>query len=663
MNEALNRTLQIGPFAISRGAGTITLGDVENKVSPRSMEVLIHLAENADRIVSSEELLSRFWSSVASDHAIHKAIAELRAAMGDSVRRQRYIKTVPKRGYKLQVSVLADSAVVIPETPSLGRRLMAAWELMDARLLAVGFCASFVLIALVWVAGMERRGAAADGLVIGVPPFRFESNGIETNRYLVDGLTSTLINDLSMLNSLSVVSLLDSPASTPRLPGRVSHVLQGTLIQAEDRLRVIVNLVRAEDGVQEYSGRFDMSEGDLFAIQDTIVTNIVSALEIHLDAEERARMQDWGTHDAMAYDRFMKGEFHNAQFNPADWELAIAFYKEAIDLDPGFINAYLGVAAAANNLSVFARIPKKQALIALVAEVHREVATLDRENAALQSIRAIETRMAGNEHHQEEALLRQQILSGNPPPFAMAHYALLLIGARLYDEASQFLDKAAEVGPFEISPDEIWSYRVSLLPPEDAIVARKLELQVRPKHVGYLGAVARELNYTGNAPESEPFLERQRQADTEGISADYTRAVIEAWRGRLSPDSDAFAIEVAKAQDAAFTNGVVSFINGDLQLGTQFWSGLHPLQKRWLLNTTHASELYFPDTLIDNPAYQALLESLDVGLSWQRTLMEGVMVMQGVTGVALSETAYQHYQQGTFMSRNNLWGQAESAPD
>jgi DNA-binding winged helix-turn-helix (wHTH) protein/TolB-like protein len=517
MNEALNRTLQIGPFAISRGAGTITLGDVENKVSPRSMEVLIYLAENSERIVSSEELLSRFWSSVASDHAIHKAIAELRAAMGDSVRRQRYIKTVPKRGYKLQVAVLSDSAVVIPATPSLGRRVRDAWELMDARQLAVGFCASLVLIALVWVADIEQRGAATDGLVIGVPPFRFESNGIETNRYLVDGLTSTLINDLSMLNSLSVVSLLDNREPSARLPRPVSHVLQGTLIQAEDRLRVIVNLVRAEDGVHEYSGRFDMSEGDLFAIQDTIVSNIVSALEIHLDAEERARMQDWGTHDAMAYDRFMKGEFHNAQFNPADWELAISFYQEAVALDPGFISAYLGMAAAANNLSVYSRIPRKQALVALVADIHREIATLDRENPALESIRAIEMRMAGNEYHQEEALLRQQILSGNPPPFAMAHYALLLIGARLYDEASQFLDKAAEVGPFEISPDEIWSYRVSLLPPEDAIVARKLELQVRPKHIGYLGSVARELTYTGNEPEAQAFIERQRLADSEGL--------------------------------------------------------------------------------------------------------------------------------------------------
>ena len=246
---------------------------------------------------------------------------------------------------------------------------------------------------------------------------------------------------------------------------------------------------------------------------------------------------------------------------------------------------------------------------------------------------------------------------------AIAHYAYLLIGARLYDEAGQFLDKAAEVGPFEISPDEIWSYRVALLPPEQAIAARKQELQVRPKHIGYLGSVARELSYTGNELEAQPFLERQRLSDNEGISADYTRSVIAAWRGRLSPASDAFAAAVAMGQDFAFTNGVVSFINGDVQLGTQFWSGLHPLQKRWLLNLTHASELYFPESVLANPQYQAQLDALDVGLSWQRTLMEGVMVLQGVTGVPLSEVAYQHYQQGTFMSRNNLWGLPALARD
>jgi len=139
--------------------------------------------------------------------------------------------------------------------------------------------------------------------------------------------------------------------------------------------------------------------------------------------------------------------------------------------------------------------------------------------------------------------------------------------------------------------------------------------------------------------------------------------VIESWRGRLPTDSDAFAAAVAKGQDAAFANGVASFINGDLTLGAQFWRALHPLQKRWLLNTTHASELYFPDAVLGNPEYQALLESLDVGQSWQRTLMEGVMVLQGVTGVGLSETAYQHYQQGRFMAHNNLWDVPEGMQD
>jgi hypothetical protein len=59
--------------------------------------------------------------------------------------------------------------------------------------------------------------------------------------------------------------------------------------------------------------------------------------------------------------------------------------------------------------------------------------------------------------------------------------------------------------------------------------------------------------------------------------------------------------------------------------------------------------------VLNDPRYTALLEALDVGLSWQRTLMEGVMVMQGVTGVALSATAYEHYQQKRFMAHNNLW--------
>ncbi len=658
----VNRIIIFGPFEISRGGCTITLDGNVNKVSPRGMDVLIYLIENSDRIVSTEELLHTFWSSVASDHAIHKSIAELRAAMGDSVRRQRYIKTIPKRGYKLLGPVVSDSAVVHTKPPSFLRRLRTQLELADTRQWLVGLTAAVILLGLGWLAESERTQRGTTQLVIGVSPFRFESNGIDTNRYLVDGLTSTLINGLSRLGPMEVMAISHSNATdqdasieTRYLPSHVTHVLQGTLIQAQDRLRVIVNLVRSKDGVYEYSGRFDMNQGDLFKIQDTIVTNIVGALAIHLDDEHRANMLDWGTTDAIAYDRFMKAEFHNAQFNPDDWLLAIQYYQEAIDLDPGFVSAHLGLAAAANNYSVYAKIAEKQRLIGLVADTHRAIASIDRSHPALVSVRAIELRMAGNEYRQEETVLRQQILSGTPPEFAMAHYALLLMSARLYDEAARFLDKAAEVGPFEISPDEIWSYRIGLLPPTQAITARKLQLLERPKHVGFLGSVARDLTAIGNYQEAIPFLERQKLADSQGPSAELTQLVVDAARGALNRENAAFLGELEFDQDSAYARGLASFMLGDIEAGARYWRAIHPLQKRWLLNLVHAQEHFLPAQVLASDEYPALLEELDVGQSWQRTLMEGVMLLQGVTGVALSDAAYSHYQQNSFMMRNNVW--------
>lgn len=101
MKSKINGHFHLGPFEIASDMCTISKGGEEVKVTPKNMDVLIYLAENADRVISAAELLDNFWSPVTSDHAVHKAIADLRHAMGDSVRCQNYIKTLPKRGYKL----------------------------------------------------------------------------------------------------------------------------------------------------------------------------------------------------------------------------------------------------------------------------------------------------------------------------------------------------------------------------------------------------------------------------------------------------------------------------------------------------------------------------------------------------------------------------------
>src|SRR5690606_6769763 len=85
----------------------------EVKVTPRSMDVLIYLADNSGIVISPDELLGHFWhGTMPSDHAVHKAIAELRAALGDDAHNPAYIKTFPKRGYAL----IADTRIIPKES-------------------------------------------------------------------------------------------------------------------------------------------------------------------------------------------------------------------------------------------------------------------------------------------------------------------------------------------------------------------------------------------------------------------------------------------------------------------------------------------------------------------------------------------------------------------
>ncbi|MCI5107194.1 MAG: hypothetical protein MRY76_10810, partial [Pseudomonadales bacterium] len=113
--------------------------------------------------------------------------------------------------------------------------------------------------------------------------------------------------------------------------------------------------------------------------------------------------------------------------------------------------------------------------------------------------------------------------------------------------------------------------------------------------------------------------------------------------------------EYALGPDYNFSNGVLAFMLGDFETGKEFWSDLQPIQKRRLRNIAYAVEKFFPQEILDSDCYQDMLEELDVGKSWQHSLMRGVMEMEAVTGVSLSEEARLALEEDRLMSRNNLW--------
>ena len=643
----------LGPYEVLPEPCLLRCQGQETKLTPRNMDVLVYLAENADRVVTSQELLEHFWSPVASDHAVHKAISELRGALGDSVRGQQFIKTLPRRGYRM-----LQTPTTREHRPPANERWRTLWRQftagVDPRKLMVSLGTLAVMLGLLAMALQQRPPPSRDNVVtIGVEPFNVPGGGQEQADLLHHGLRTSLINQLARLRAVRVVAL-DSLQSGDTADG-VDHILGGTLLQADGKQRLLVRLVRSDDGVHEYSERFELGQDGVFSVQDHIVSNIVTALSIHLDEEQRARMYDWGTTNAVAYERFMKGDFYYNQFNPRDFERAMGLYQDATELDPHFINAHLGIATAANNLSVFSRLEKQRHLLRRVSEVHRDVASIAPEHAVLESIRAIEMRMAGSEYRRQESILRRQILSGDAPGYALAHYALFLIGARLYEEAEGFLNAARETRPYELTPDESWDYRVTIAEPQQAIRLRKDQLMLRPKHIGMLGPLARDLFAAGRTQEARWYLERLREEDSEGLTLDYSEQIIAALSGKLPVDGPALEAIYQRGQDYFFNNGVVAFTLGDLDRGISFWARLEPLQKRKALNMIHVSERYFPADIIDHPRYQQLLEYLDLGLSWQRTLMEGVMAMREITGVGLSPEAGEAYRQERFLSRNNAW--------
>jgi hypothetical protein len=179
--------------------------------------------------------------------------------------------------------------------------------------------------------------------------------------------------------------------------------------------------------------------------------------------------------------------------------------------------------------------------------------------------------------------------------------------------------------------------------------------------VGFLGTVATNLALAGDFRQAEMYLNRQRDVDKDGLLAHYSEAVIGFLSGEIVLGNAAYNAIMDTGEDHNFTKGALSFMLGDVETGVELWRHIPPLQKRRLFNVTHSAEKYFPPAVLEDPRYLAVLEELDFGISWQRRLMEGVMAMQPMTGVALSERAREAYEAGTFMSRNNLWSDEDWA--
>jgi DNA-binding winged helix-turn-helix (wHTH) protein len=120
----LARSFRIGPWQVCPASNEILCGSARLHLEPKTMDVLVLLAERAGEVVPKEELLDRVWpETFVSDGTLFRVISELRRTLGDDSRAQRFVQTVPKRGYRLVAAVTFEA-----EMPEAGAAMLDSPE-------------------------------------------------------------------------------------------------------------------------------------------------------------------------------------------------------------------------------------------------------------------------------------------------------------------------------------------------------------------------------------------------------------------------------------------------------------------------------------------------------------------------------------------------------
>ncbi len=216
-------------------------------------------------------------------------------------------------------------------------------------------------------AGRSEKRKVIDSIAI----LPFENASSDPNaEYLSDGITESIINNLSQLPKLrvmarSTVFKFKGPGLDARHAGNelaVRAVLTGRVRQLGERLEIGVELVEVADGSQLWGERYSRSMADIFALQEEISEEISGKLKLKLTRSQKKRLGKRYTTNSDAYQLYLKGRFFWNKRTEESSNRAIEYFEQALSLDPNFTLAYTGLADAQillGDVGVLATSPKE----------------------------------------------------------------------------------------------------------------------------------------------------------------------------------------------------------------------------------------------------------------------------------------------------------------
>lgn len=304
-----------GPFRLDSEAEILFRGSEALPLGRRAVALLRVLVERSGTPVSKDVLIEAAWSGLAvEDSNLTVQIAALRRVLADERGGERWIETLPRRGYRFIGPQGTEQAVENARTPE---------------------------------AEPTKKTRLSDRPSIAVLPFSNISGDPEQD-YFADGMVEEFVTGLSRIKWLSVISRSSTvvyknrPAVVEEVRQKfgVSYIVLGSVRKSGNRVRISAQLVDTETSTHLWAEQYDRVLEDVFALQDEITMCVVGAIEPSLRKVEFDRIRRQRPSSFNAYDLLLQSQPLVFAGMPAEAAKAIPLLDKALTLEPNYSAAH-----------------------------------------------------------------------------------------------------------------------------------------------------------------------------------------------------------------------------------------------------------------------------------------------------------------------------------
>jgi TolB-like protein/DNA-binding winged helix-turn-helix (wHTH) protein/Flp pilus assembly protein TadD len=473
MSRLSNSLYEFGEFALDPQNRALRRGGATVPLTPKAFDVLLVLVQNAQRVVTKDELMQAVWTdSFVEESNLTQTVFMVRKALDETADR-RYIQTVQGQGYRFVVPVKQaasdgqgveapaplPAAAGSPEIPSPTDR-RKAWGSRWAAVALVAVALILIAVLALWSLRSRLGAQQPDKIMLAVLPFE-NFTGDPGQDYFSDGMTEEMISQLGNLDPphlgviarTSVMHYKHSQESIPAIGKNlgVQYVIEGSVRRDSERVRITAQLIQVKDQSHLWAREYDRDLGHLLELQGEIAREVANEIEFSLSGRrpiEVAR-QAPGTQSYEAYDLYLKGRYFWNKRTGEGFRQAADYFQQAINKDPNSGRAYAGLADTFGLMSTWLMGPQNELMPKARAAALRALELDENLAEAHASLALIEENYDYDWRGAEKEFRRAIQLN---PQYATAHqwYAEFLSWQGRFQEAFAESEQARQLDPLSL---------------------------------------------------------------------------------------------------------------------------------------------------------------------------------------------------------------------